>query len=191
MVLTGYDRQTLRNFEMVIADDGSGPEVGQLIGKFSKTAAYPVRYVSHPDEGYRKTKILNQAVLAASTPYLIFADADCIPHRNFVAAHCDLMQPGTVLCGRRVNLNGATSSKLSPEDVLAGKLERFTLIRLLQGLVLRGGHWEEAYWVKNKTLHRWINWKEPTLLGCNFSLEKKLLGSCDNGLNEIYTLAST
>jgi glycosyltransferase involved in cell wall biosynthesis len=186
LVLAGYARQTLRSFELVIADDGSGPEVRKRIDDFAAANLFPVRYVYHPDEGYRKTKILNEAVLAAGTPYLIFADADCIPHREFVQAHCAHIRPRTVLCGRRVNLPPRLSESLGPLDIRSGRLERRTLLRVLGALVSPGSHWDEGLLLRNGTLHRWVNHKEPALLGCNFSLEKALLEEV-NGFNEDFT----
>jgi glycosyltransferase involved in cell wall biosynthesis len=186
LVLAGYCRQSSCSFELIIADDGSGPEVCNLIEVFSRSAPFPVRYIRQPDEGYRKTKILNEAVRAAATAHLIFADADCIPHREFVQAHCAHIEPRTVLCGRRVNLPRKLSASLIPPDVHAGRLERHTPFRVLLALFSPGSHWDEGLLLRNRALHRWVNHKEPALLGCNFSLEKSLLEEV-NGFNEDFT----
>jgi glycosyltransferase involved in cell wall biosynthesis len=183
LVLGGYLRQTCRTFELFIADDGSGPEVKASIEAFSRRAAFPVRYVSQPDEGYRKTQALNLAVRATAGSYLIFSDADCIPHSGFVAAHLEWGEKKAVLCGRRVNLGPEMSASLTPADVLQGKLERSVPANLLGALLRRGGHWDEGILIRNLRYHRWIDRKEPSLLGSNFSLEKSLLEEV-NGFNE-------
>jgi glycosyltransferase involved in cell wall biosynthesis len=183
LVLTGYLRQNTRDFELIVADDGSGPEVRALVEKYSRETPFSVRYVHQPDEGFRRSSIFNCAVKAASAPHLIFADADCIPHRNFVAAHCDRSGARRVLCGRRVHLRERMSHILTPQDVLAGKLERLTPSRIFNALLCRDGHWDEGLILKNRTVHRWVNHKEPTLLGSNFSMEKALLEEI-NGFNE-------
>jgi glycosyltransferase involved in cell wall biosynthesis len=183
LVLNGYLRQSSRDFELFIADDGSGPEVRTLIEAYTQQAPFPVRYVSHPDEGYRKTIILNHAVRATEASFLIFADADCVPHSRFVEAHARHHGSRTVLCGRRVNLNQRISDSLTPQAILEGGLERFTAGRLLDALFSRGAHWDEGILITSHVLHRWINRKEPTLLGCNYSLEKSLLEEI-NGFNE-------
>lgn len=183
LVLTGYLRQSHRQFEVFIADDGSGPEMRTFLDGFSRHGSFPVRYVAQRDEGYRKTRILNEAVRATSAPYLIFADADCIPHPRFVEAHWNHRASRTVLCGRRVNLDARTSEALAPMDVSDGKLERVTPARLLAAFFRGGGHWDEGIPIRNRFLHQWINYKVPTLLGCNFSIEKSLLEEV-NGFNE-------
>jgi glycosyltransferase involved in cell wall biosynthesis len=183
LVLTGYCRQKFRDFSLFVADDGSGPEVRSLVHTFASRAPYPIQYTFHPDEGFRRARILNRAVRETGSGYLIFADADCIPHENFVAAHCERRASRTVLCGRRVNLGRRESARLTPEDVLAGKLERLTAGRVFDALIRRKGHWDEGLLLRNRRLHGWVNYKKPTLLGCNFSLEKSLLEEI-NGFNE-------
>jgi glycosyltransferase involved in cell wall biosynthesis len=183
LVLTGYCRQSRNDFELFVADDGSGPEVRALIDAYTKNAPFPVRYAYQPDDGYRKTRILNQAVRECAASYLIFADADCIPHSGFVAAHCERRRDRTVLCGRRVNLSRHRSDGLTPQDVLDGKLEVPAAGRIFEAFRGCNGHWDEGFLVKNRTLHRWINRRPPTLLGSNFSLEKSLLEEV-NGFNE-------
>jgi glycosyltransferase involved in cell wall biosynthesis len=183
LVLTGYCRQLWRDFELHVADDGSGPEVRALVDDFALRAPFPIRYAAQPDEGFRKSSILNRAVRESCAHYLIFADADCIPHKNFVAAHRERREPRTVLCGRRVNLEAGISEGLTPQDIIAGELERLTPRRIVDALLGRGGHWDEGLLLKNRTLHSWVNYKEPTLLGCNFSLERSLLEEI-NGFNE-------
>ncbi len=183
LVLAGYSRQSLDDFEVSIGDDGSGPEVRDFIDAFANKANFPIRYVFQPDEGFRRSSILNMAVRACSGRYLIFADADCIPHKNYVRAHWEHRQLRAVLCGRRVNLTRETSESLTPRDILSGSLERFTPGRLAEALVIRGGHWDEGIQIRNRILHGWINYKEPTLLGSNFSLERSLLEEI-NGFNQ-------
>ncbi len=183
LVLTGYCRQSLKDFALLIADDGSGPEVKALAEAFSRRASYPIQYVRQPDEGFRRSRVLNEAVRASAASYLIFADADCIPHANFVAAHLGRAQPRTVLCGRRVLLSERVSAGLTPQEILAGTLERYTPARLIAALLGKGGHWDEGLLLRNRTVHGWVNNKEPTLMGCNFSMARSLLEEI-NGFNE-------
>jgi GT2 family glycosyltransferase/SAM-dependent methyltransferase len=183
LVLTGFCRQSARDFEVVIADDGSGPEMRAFVESFSRRSPFPIKYVSQPDEGFRKSRILNQAILGSSAPCLIFADADCIPHPNFVRAHLDHQDACTVLCGRRVNLSPRMSLTLTPQDILAGKLDHLTPRLVLDALLGRASHLEEGFLIENKILRTWLHRAEPVLFGCNFSLRRSLLEQV-NGFNE-------
>jgi glycosyltransferase involved in cell wall biosynthesis len=184
LVLSGFRRQSCREFEVVIADDGSGPEMRAFVESFLRDSPFPLQYVSQPDEGFRKCRILNQAVRLSSAPYLIFIDADCIPHPHFVQAHLEQRAPRAVLCGRRVNLSPAMTRALTPQEVIAGKLDGFPSRLVLDALLGRAGHLEEGVEIRHAGLRRWLHRRaEPVLFGCNYSLEKSLLEEV-NGFNE-------
>lgn len=99
--IRGFQRQTRWPDEILFADDGSTEPTHQLIADFARTAPVPVRHVWHPDDGFRKTIILNQALAEATGDYLIFTDADCVPHPRFVADHLALAEPNFWVQGRR------------------------------------------------------------------------------------------
>src|SRR5690554_2143218 len=86
-VLWGCAVQTFPHFEIIIADDGSGPETREAIERMRSQLPMPLRHVWHEDRGFRKCEILNRAIAAASGDYLIFLDGDCIPRRDFVDVH--------------------------------------------------------------------------------------------------------
>lgn len=183
LVLTGFCRQSFPEFEVVIADDGSGQEMHAFVNSFSNRAPFPIKYVCQADQGFRKSKILNQAIRVSSAPYLIFIDADCIPHRNYVRAHFEHQSPRVVLLGRRVNLSPEMTRTLTPQDILSGKLEGFSPGLIVAALSGRAGHLEEGLQIENQTLRRWLHRADPVLFGCNFSLPKALLEKV-NGFNE-------
>ena len=83
--LWGYEHQLLKADEIIIADDGSGEETRQLIGRYAQRL--PIRHVWHEDRGFRKTTILNRALEQATADYLVFTDQDCIPRADFLATH--------------------------------------------------------------------------------------------------------
>ena len=185
LVLTGFCRQSCTNFEVIVADDGSGPDVRSFVETFVLGSPFPLKHLYQPDEGFRKNRILNQAIKEASTEYLIFVDGDCLPHRHFVGAHWEHRAPRTVLCGRRVKLSKQISDRLTSQDILAGRLERITLQRIADTLLGRSSHWDEAIRLKNRFIRNLLHRREPALLGSNFSLEKALIEQI-NGFNEEY-----
>lgn len=124
LVLAGLARQTVQEFELLIADDGSGAETKAVIDRVAPDAPFPVRHVWHPDEGFRKCTILNQAIVAASGSYLIFFDGDCVPPAHTIAAHVRLAQRNRYLAGGKVLLSQRLTDRLTLEAVQRGDFER-------------------------------------------------------------------
>ena len=98
-VLYGYNNQTYRLFEIVIADDGSGPQTKALLERLQKEVFYPIVHVWHEDNGFQKSEILNKAVKKCSTAYTIMSDGDCIPRTDFVEQHVKYREEGCFLSG--------------------------------------------------------------------------------------------
>lgn len=101
LVLGGLFRQTLRPAQVIVADDGSGPETKALIKEW-QIRGFKIEHCWHEDRGFRKTVILNQAVARASSNLLVFLDGDCIPFPGFVRDHQRLSSAGVFCAGTRV-----------------------------------------------------------------------------------------
>ena len=99
--LRGVLLQTRRPDEVLITDDGSGEETRAIIDGFRQKFGAPVQHVWHSHEGFRKVILLNKAVAAATSEYLVFTDGDCVPHRRFIADHEALAERGFWVQGRR------------------------------------------------------------------------------------------
>ena len=104
-VLRSLGRQTDRDFEVIIADDGSGPATAALIEASKAAIGHRVEHVWHEDKGFRAGEIRNRAVLAARGDYCIFLDGDCIVRPEFVAIHRKLGEPGAFVTGNRILLS--------------------------------------------------------------------------------------
>lgn len=98
-VLWGYNFQTFKNFEIVVADDGSEKETANLINHMQKHVFYHIEHCWHEDEGFRKCGILNRAIQRSRGEYLIFSDGDCIPRSDFVSVHNMYKKQNTFLSG--------------------------------------------------------------------------------------------
>ena len=122
LCLESLATQTDPDFEIIIADDGSTQSTTQLIDSYKNTL--PITHLWQEDEGFRKTKILNQAIATAQGDYLIFLDGDCIVQPDFVERHRQLAQKGYLVTGSRVLLN----QKLT-QDLLSWKTWDFTQFR--------------------------------------------------------------
>ena len=118
-VLWAYNNQTFKNFEIVIADDGSGPETKQLIDAMSKIVFYPIVHVWQEDEGFQKSKILNKAILACNADYIAMSDGDCIPRKDFLQVHEDNKEVGHFISGGYFKLPMNISTMITKEDILS------------------------------------------------------------------------
>lgn len=98
-VLWGYEEQTFKEFEILIADDGSKSETLEVINNFINFSKLNIKHIWHEDNGFRKTIILNKAITKASGNYLIFTDGDCIPRKDFVETHLRLRRENVFLSG--------------------------------------------------------------------------------------------
>ena len=56
-VLIGFNNQTFRDFEILVADDGSDPKTRDLIKLIKPNLFYKIKHVWHPDNGFQKTII--------------------------------------------------------------------------------------------------------------------------------------
>ena len=120
-VLWGYELQTVKGFEVVIADDGSGSETKAVVDWFSQNSSLKIMHVWHPDEGYQKCTILNKALVEASGEYLIFTDGDCIPRNDFVETHLKHSKKGYFLSGGAIRLPLELSRFIS-EDIIKSQV---------------------------------------------------------------------
>lgn len=124
LVLAGLERQTRPPQELLIADDGSGAETRALIDAWRRRLPYPVEHVWHPDAGFRKCRILNQAILAARSEYLVFFDGDCVPSAHCLATHAARAAPHRYVSGGKVLLGARLSAALDEAAVRRGILDR-------------------------------------------------------------------
>jgi glycosyltransferase involved in cell wall biosynthesis len=122
-VFLSLQNQTLRDFEIVVADDGSGPEIQEVIGRYEPLFSHSVRHVWHEDKGFRKTVIANKAIREASASYLVFIDGDCVLHHRFLERHFRHRKDHAVLAGRRVMLDKDITERLTNDDISSRKIE--------------------------------------------------------------------
>lgn len=104
MVLQSIEKQTVLPDEVLIADDGSNEITKKIIDKYAVKSKTKIKHFWHEDEGFRKAIILNKAVAASQSEYIIQIDGDCFLHPNFVKDHKDFAKKGYYLYGTRVRI---------------------------------------------------------------------------------------
>lgn len=113
LVLGTLAGQLRRPDRVCVADDGSDARTAAVIGAFSAAhPEMPLRHVWHPDQGFRKTAILNEAVRTGTADYMIFIDDDCLMHPRYIERHLQLAQEGRFVTGSVIRLNDALTRDL-------------------------------------------------------------------------------
>ena len=113
-VLRSLAEQTDANFEVLVADDGSGPDTAAVVESW-KGRLRRLTHVWQTDDGFRLAEIRNRAVLAATGEYCVFLDGDCLARPGFVAAHRALAQRGWFVTGNRVLVSSVLSERILRE----------------------------------------------------------------------------
>lgn len=192
MIFIALARQSFKNFEVILADDGSREDVIKQLNELIASQPFKVTHLWHEDKGFRKNIMLNRAIMQNDNEYLIFLDGDCIPHHKFVEEHYKARKEGVVIAGRRVDLPGNISESLTPEKVSNKHFERnLTFPLLYAGLRKKERHMENCIRITNKTLRKWlIKQRYEGILGCNFSIFKSDLLKV-NGFDERFVNPGT
>ena len=112
LVLEALSEQRDDAFEVIVADDGSGPETAAVVERRRET--YPVRldYVRQEDEGWRQARNRNQGALLARGDFLVFLDGDCLVRRGFLAAIRRAALPGWFLASKRLHLSESLTRRV-------------------------------------------------------------------------------
>jgi glycosyltransferase involved in cell wall biosynthesis len=114
-VLRSLAAQTDRDFEVVVADDGSTPATAAQAETWKGRVGHRLAHVWHPDQGFRPAEIRNCAILESQAPYCVFLDGDCLVRPDFVATHRRLAEPGWFVSGNRVLLAADMTARVLRE----------------------------------------------------------------------------
>jgi glycosyltransferase involved in cell wall biosynthesis len=185
LCLESLATQTDKGFEIIIADDGSTESTKQVIESFKHSSPIAITHLWQEDIGFRKTKILNQAIDAAHGDYLVFLDGDCIVQPDFIAQHRELAQKGYLVTGSRVLL----SEDLTQELLTWPQWNFSTFCTALFSKRITGGI--NKYWPLKIKLGNgsWRNYKKfvwRRIKGCNMACWKSDAKAI-NGFDETMT----
>ena len=137
--LKSLSAQTDSNFEIIVADDGSGCETARVVEEWCRKSPVKVIHSWQEDKGFRLARSRNVAVTRSAGKYLIFMDGDCIVRSDFVAMHRMLAERHSVLAGQRILLAEA----FSKECLISGNLAWCESISKLRELA------------RNRAVNRW------------------------------------
>jgi glycosyltransferase involved in cell wall biosynthesis len=165
LALAGFLRQTGGvAFELLVADDGSGPETGAVVDRFAARAPFPVEHVWHAREGHRRATILNLAVARASGEQVLYTDGDCVPAADLLAVHRREREKGKLLIGGYVRVRAEIGDGADEDWVLRGEHER--LLGARERLALLRRHAKNVWQIRTRRRRR------PHNLALNMSLAR-------------------
>lgn len=187
MLLASLERQSVggiagfEGIEILVADDGSSDGTAEFCAGYSRLQ---LTFITQEDQGYRKARILNQAIDRARGDYLIFLDADVILHPRFIEDHLALRRPGAFVCGRRVDLGPELTASVNEELVRAGFFDGLSLRLVRSGWAKDTENWKRAIRVRSQFLRKIMGYEKPIdILGSNLGLWRSDLIEV-NGFNE-------
>ena len=124
LALAGLRRQTLKEFEVLIADDGSDERTREVIEASRRKGSFDIRHIRHEHDGFRKWAVVNKAILTANGNYLVIQDGDCVPPARCLEIHCRNARENRYITGGKILLNDRVTRSLTEELVAAGALDR-------------------------------------------------------------------
>lgn len=186
LILKSLKAQTVSNFEVIVSEDGENLEIKPYIEKQNNFKS--IKHLTQKDDGFRKNRALNRAILSSSSNHIILIDGDCLPHTKFVEAHQKYMREGVACTGRRVELGEKTSKKIRSEKISLSQLNNpiwymLNIISLIKDMTN-----DCSLGLPLSLLQLFTENRKIGLLGCNLSFHKEDILKI-NGFNEAYQMA--
>ena len=97
--LCALARQSLMPDEVMVADDGSDEGTQAVVEEWRSRVPFRLDHCWQVDRGYRKARIVNEAVRRSTGEHLLFLDGDSFPHPHWVADHAAAYRPDVLSAG--------------------------------------------------------------------------------------------
>jgi len=173
-------RQVHAPDEIIIADDGSGKETGDLIQQLTKASKVPIVHVWQEDEGYQLARIRNRAFAAAKYDYVIQIDGDLLLDEHFVYDHLKIARPGTFFSGSRTMIDEQLTG-----EVLKGEVSTEKVPLEKEHLLKKANAVRSPLLSKLTYLYQRHDNNYKCVIGCNMAFWKKDLVAV-NGYDESF-----
>ncbi len=177
LLAVSAQRDSPYKVELIVADDGSQDETPEVVERFRRETGMPVRFCTHPHEGFQPARTRNEGIAASTAPYILFLDGDCLIPPDHLATHFRLRRPGLALTTDAVRWDREASAACCEEEVLAGQFTR--RLPRSERRRLRVAHWKALFYHGLRHPHK------PRLLGGNFSAWRQDIEAI-NGFDENY-----
>jgi glycosyltransferase involved in cell wall biosynthesis len=182
--LRALAHQTDKNFEVVIADDGSRSDTARVVEGWRSRLPMPLKQVRHEHRGFRGGEIRNRGIRASAGEICIFLDGDCLAAADFIAAHRRLAEPGWFVTGNRILLSPELTAAVLGQGLEA---EQWNFAALLRER-LRGGvnRLMPTLRLPLGPLRKWNSKSWQGAQTCNLAVARRDLGRVD-GFDSAYT----
>lgn len=172
LVLKSIENQTFKNFEIILAEDCEKKELLEKLKEWRKEFSFEIKHVFQEDIGFRKCKILNEAI-KISSERIVIIDGDCLLHHKFLENYSKYFDKGyEVLFGRRCEMSKVLTEKLLKE-------KRYK-VNLLELILSKAKHWRECIYFP---IISGMKKRKLKLLGSNMGFTKEIIYKI-NGFNE-------
>jgi glycosyltransferase involved in cell wall biosynthesis len=145
------------SFEVLVCDDGSGPEILNVVADAGRRCGFDMRYIWQPDAGFRLSRSRNNGIRCATGDVVVLLDADQLLERDFLALHA--------------------AAHSSPKRLVAGPVKRVPLpesVRAPSAMLsyVRGWDGPTAF---PAAQHRWATSAHPWMscIGANLSFPRR------------------
>lgn len=162
-------------FEVIVVDDGSRDETPDIVDEARRKGVFPLKFCTHPHDGFQLARCRNAGIRASTAPYLLFTDGDCIFPPDHLRRHLDARRPGVVRAGDCIRLDEPTSRQIDEAAVRSGAFLRLIEPRAQRSL--RKTHLKSLIYQLARDRRR------PKLVGWNMAVWRDQLERI-NGFDE-------
>lgn len=177
LISLSHQTSLRESIEVIVADDGSTDFTIDMLTAMQSNIGFPLRWTTHPHNGFQAGLCRNEAVAVSRGHYLIFCDGDCVLPSQHIACHIKHRRPKRVLCGDCWRLPQDISERI--DEAVIARSEFMDWIPKSELRRLRGKVYHS--WLYRIIRHRTL----PRLTGCDFSLWRSDFESV-NGFDEEY-----
>lgn len=164
-------------FEVVVADDGSRDRSHSVVHKFSRTAEFPLKWITHAHDGFRVSLCRNDGVRASSAPYLLFTDSDCIFPVDHLQKHLLARKSKVIRAGDSFRLDQEATDRLDAKALASGAYRTWVSREERQRLFKKKIKEQYYQFVRHAA--------KPKLTGCNIGISREDLEAV-NGFDESF-----
>lgn len=151
-----------QSIEVIVAKDGDDNATAEMIRHMLAVLPFPCSLVSQPNHGFRKSRIVNQAIRKAQSDYLLFTDGDCIFRPDFLQRQLSFRHHQVTWVSDCIRLDQRVS-----ESITSDKLADASWLKLVQEKLPRSLRYR---FIKDRIYQTLGHSRKPKLIGNNFGV---------------------